>query len=60
MTVFKHGRTFRTDFWWPKHPFKGNTHQLRVEDAKDVQRQTRRLGPPQGQAAWQRQHEVPQ
>src|SRR5713226_6717861 len=41
MTVFKHGRTFRYDFWWHKHRFKGSTHQVRLEDAKDVERQIR-------------------
>src|ERR1700674_4356402 len=34
MTVFKHGRTFRCDFWWHRHRFKGNTQQLCLEEPK--------------------------
>ena len=41
MTVFKHGRTFRCDFWWHRHRFKGNTQQLFLEGPKDVERQIR-------------------
>ena len=41
MTVFKHGRTFRCDFWWHRHRFKGNTQQLCLEGPKDVERQIR-------------------
>jgi len=41
MTVFKHGRTFRCDFWWHRHRFKGNTQQLCLEGHKDVERQIR-------------------
>jgi len=37
MTVFKHGRTFRYDFWWHRHRFKSNRHQLCLEDARDVE-----------------------
>lgn len=41
MTVFKHGRTFRYDFWWHRHRFKCNSQQLCLEDAKDVERRIR-------------------
>lgn len=43
MTVFRprHVKTFRYDFWWRGHRYKGNTRQLRLEDAHAVERQLR-------------------
>jgi hypothetical protein len=34
MTVFKHGRTFRYDFWWNRVRFKSDTQQLCLEEPK--------------------------
>ena len=60
MTVFKHGRTFRYDFWWHKHRFKGSTHQVRLEDAKDVERQIRvHLASRNGKLSVERHHSPP-
>jgi hypothetical protein len=41
MTVFKHGRTFLSDFWGIDLASNGNTQQLCLEDAKDIERQIR-------------------